>query len=82
MVLTWLDRSRRDVLVTRPGDNPHSPPAGSLQHPPSRPAQPIGLHRVRVITVEGSRVLVHGLEALDGTPLADAKPALDKAVGR
>jgi hypothetical protein len=47
MVLTWLDRSRRDVLVTRPGDNPHSPPAGVFStRPPGRP-NPIGLHRVR-----------------------------------
>jgi tRNA (Thr-GGU) A37 N-methylase len=45
---------------------------------PERP-KPIGLHRVQVITVEGSRVLVHGLEALDGTPLADVKLVLDKA---
>jgi len=57
MVLTWLDRSRRDVLVTRPGDNPHSPPAGVFStRSPGRP-DPIGLHRVRVITVEGSRDL-------------------------
>jgi tRNA-Thr(GGU) m(6)t(6)A37 methyltransferase TsaA len=82
MVPTWLDRSRRDVPVTRPGDNPHSPPAGVFStRSPGRP-NPIGLHRVRVITVEGSRILVHGLEALDGTPLADAKPVLDKAAER
>ena len=47
MVLTWLDRSRRDVLVTRPGDNPHSPPAGVFStRSPGRP-NPIGLYRVR-----------------------------------
>jgi hypothetical protein len=39
-------------------------------------------NRVRVITVEGSRDLLHGLEALDETPLADAKPVLDKAAER
>jgi len=50
--------------------------------PALRPANPIGLHRVRVITVEGSRDLLHGLEALDETPLADAKPVLDKAAER
>jgi tRNA (Thr-GGU) A37 N-methylase len=82
MVLAWFDRSRHDVLVTRPGDNPYSPPAGVFStRSPGRP-NPIGLHRVRVITAEGSRVLVHGLEAPDGTPLADAKPVPDKAAGR
>jgi tRNA (Thr-GGU) A37 N-methylase len=72
MVLTWLDRSRRDVLVTRPGDNPHSPPAGVFStRSPGRP-NPIGLHRVRDHgrRITGSRARPG---ALDGTPLADAK---------
>jgi tRNA-Thr(GGU) m(6)t(6)A37 methyltransferase TsaA len=82
IVLTWLDRSRRDVLSTRPGDSPQSPPLGVFStRSPDRP-NPIGLHRVRVIAVEGLRVLVHDLEALDGTPLADVKPVLDKAAER
>jgi tRNA-Thr(GGU) m(6)t(6)A37 methyltransferase TsaA len=82
IVLTWLDRAHRDVLVTRPGDDPNSPPRGVFStRSPDRP-NPIGLHRVQVIAVEGSRILVHGLEALDGTPLADVKPVLDKAAER
>jgi tRNA-Thr(GGU) m(6)t(6)A37 methyltransferase TsaA len=82
IVLTWLDRAHRDVLVTRPRDDPRSPLIGVFStRSPDRP-NPIGLHRVQVIAVEGSRVLVHGLEALDGTPLADVKPVLDKAAER
>jgi len=34
------------------------------------------LHRVQVVAVEGSRILVHGLEAIDRTPLVDVKPVL------
>lgn len=79
LVLTWLDRARRDVLVTRPGDDPGSPPLGVFStRSPGRP-NPIGLHRVRLAAVEGLRVLVHGLEAIDGTPVADVKPVLDNA---
>ena len=82
IVLTWLDRAHRDVLVTRPRDDPRNPLLGVFStRSPDRP-NPIGLHRVLVIAVEGSRVLVHGLEALDGTPLADVKPVLDKATKR
>ena len=82
LVLTWLHRARRDVLVTRPGDDPHSPPRGVFStRSPDRP-NPIGLHRVRVVAVEGLRVLVHGLEAIDGTPVADIKPVLDKTAER
>jgi tRNA-Thr(GGU) m(6)t(6)A37 methyltransferase TsaA len=82
MVLTWLDRASRDVLTTRPGDDPLSPPLGVFStRSPDRP-NPIGLHRVRVVAVEGLRVLVRGLEALDGTPLVDVKPVLDKTAER
>ncbi|HEY5986644.1 MAG TPA: tRNA (N6-threonylcarbamoyladenosine(37)-N6)-methyltransferase TrmO [Streptosporangiaceae bacterium] len=82
LVLTWLHRAHRDVLVTRPGDNPQSPPLGVFStRSPDRP-NPIGLHRVRVVAVDGLRVLVHGLEAIDGTPVADVKPVLDKAAER
>jgi tRNA-Thr(GGU) m(6)t(6)A37 methyltransferase TsaA len=76
LVLTWLDRARRDVLLTRPRDDPDRPPLGVFStRSPDRP-NPIGLHRVQVVAVEGSRILVHGLEAIDGTPLVDVKPVL------
>ncbi len=82
VVLTWLHRAHRDVLVTRPGDDPHGPLRGVFStRSPDRP-NPIGLHRVRVAAVEGLRVLVLGLEAIDGTPVADVKPVLDKTAER
>ena len=82
IVLTWLDRSRRDVLVARPGDNPQSQPLGVFStRSPDRP-NPIGLHRVQIIAIKGSHVLVHGLEALDRTPVIDVKPVLDRAAER
>jgi len=75
-VLTWLDRARRDVLVTRPRDDPQRGLLGVFStRSPDRP-NPVGLHRVEVIAVEGRRILVHGLEAIDGTPLVDVKPVL------
>ena len=42
---------------------------------PDRP-NPIGLHRVTVLEVNGLRLLVSDLEALDGTPVLDIKPVL------
>jgi tRNA-Thr(GGU) m(6)t(6)A37 methyltransferase TsaA len=82
LVLTWLDRAERDVLVTRPRDDPNTPLRGVFStRSPDRP-NPIGLHRVRVAEVAGLRVLVHGLEAIDGTPVADVKPVLDKIAER
>lgn len=76
LVLTWLDRARRDVLVTRPRDDPARAEQGVFAtRSPDRP-NPIGLHRVRVTAVDGGRVAVDALEALDGTPVLDIKPVL------
>jgi len=42
---------------------------------PHRP-NPIALHRVEITAIDGTRVQVRGLEALDGTPILDVKPLL------
>ena len=76
VVLTWLDRARRDVLVVHPRGNPDNPETGVFStRSPNRP-NPIGLHPVRVLAVDGARLRVAGLEAVDGTPIVDLKPAL------
>ena len=82
IVLTWLDRARRDELATVPGDNPTGPPRGVFStRSPNRP-NPIGLHRTKIIAVEGLRIQVSELEALDGTPVIDIKPAIDPVAER
>ncbi len=76
LVLTWLDRARRDVLRVRPRDDPARREQGVFStRSPDRP-NPIGLHRVRVLELDGARVRVQGLEAVDGTPVVDVKPLL------
>jgi tRNA-Thr(GGU) m(6)t(6)A37 methyltransferase TsaA len=82
IVLTWLDRADRNVLVTRPRDDPARPPTGVFStRSPDRP-NPVGLHRVQVLATEGLRILVRPLEALDKTPVIDLKPVLDAATER
>jgi tRNA-Thr(GGU) m(6)t(6)A37 methyltransferase TsaA len=76
LVLTWLHRARRDVLRTRPRDDPSREEQGVFTtRSPDRP-NPLGLHRVRVVAFEGYAVEVDGLEAVDGTPVVDLKPLL------
>jgi tRNA-Thr(GGU) m(6)t(6)A37 methyltransferase TsaA len=76
LVLTWLDRSRRDVLRLHPRGDPSNPLTGVFStRSPDRP-NPIGLHLVRILAVDGLRVQVRDLEALDGTPILDVKPVL------
>lgn len=78
LVLTWLHLSGRDELVTRPRNDPASPLTGVFNtRSPNRP-NPIGIHRVRVLVVDGTRMKVTDLEALDGTPVIDVKPVLDR----
>lgn len=75
-VLTWLDRARRDVLAVHPRGDPRNPETGVFStRSPDRP-NPIGLHRVHIIAIDGLRVLVRDLEAFDGTPIVDVKPVL------
>jgi tRNA-Thr(GGU) m(6)t(6)A37 methyltransferase TsaA len=82
IVLTWLDRASRDVLSTHPRGDMSNPEKGVFStRSPDRP-NPIGLHRVRIKSIEGNRVLVQNLEALDGTPIVDLKPVLDWAIDR
>ena len=76
LVLTWLDRADREVLSTHPRDDPSRPAIGVFAtRSPDRP-NPIGLHRVRVVAVDGGRLRVENLEAIDGTPVLDLKPVL------
>jgi len=76
LVLTWLDRARRDVLTVHPRSDTSRPQQGVFNtRSPDRP-NPIGLHRVEVLSIDGARLQVRGLEAVDGTPVVDLKPVL------
>jgi len=76
IVLSWLHEADRTVLETHPRDDPATPLTGVFAtRSPDRP-NPIGLHRVTVLAIEGARMQVSGLEALDGTPVVDMKPLL------
>jgi tRNA-Thr(GGU) m(6)t(6)A37 methyltransferase TsaA len=76
LVLTWLDRASRDVLSVHPRDDPSRPEQGVFATRSADRPNPIGLHRVTVLGIEGTRMRVSALEALDGTPVLDVKPVL------
>jgi tRNA-Thr(GGU) m(6)t(6)A37 methyltransferase TsaA len=76
VLLTWLDRSDREVLAVHPRGDTERPLAGVFAtRSPDRP-NPIGLHDVQILDIDGTRVHVRTLEAVDGTPVLDIKPAL------
>lgn len=76
IVLTWLDRARRDVLRVHPRDDPATPERGVFTTRSADRPNPVGLHPVEVLSVDGGRVQVRHLEAVDGTPVIDLKPVL------
>jgi tRNA-Thr(GGU) m(6)t(6)A37 methyltransferase TsaA len=78
IVLTWLDRARRDVLAVHPRDDPANPETGVFSTRSADRPNPIGLHRVEIVSVHGSRLRVRNLEAVDGTPVLDLKPVLGR----
>jgi tRNA-Thr(GGU) m(6)t(6)A37 methyltransferase TsaA len=81
LLITWLDRARREVLSVHPRGDRERPVEGVFStRAPDRP-NPIGLHRVRIAAIEGRRVKVRSLEALHGTPILDVKPLLSDDVG-
>lgn len=76
IVITWLHRARRDVLRVHPRSDPRNPLTGVFAtRSPDRP-NPLGLHPVVVLAIDGNRLRIGPMEAIDGTPVVDLKPVL------
>lgn len=75
-ILTWLDRADRSVLQGHPRGDERNPLTGVFRtRSPHRP-NPIGLHEVEVVALDGARLRVTDLEAFDGTPVVDVKQTI------
>ena len=76
VVVTWLHQADREVFRVHPRDDPRSPLTGVFAtRSPDRP-NPLGLHPVTVRMIEGNRLRIGPIEAIDGTPVVDLKPVL------
>jgi tRNA-Thr(GGU) m(6)t(6)A37 methyltransferase TsaA len=79
LVLTWLHQADRAMLSVHPRDDLSAPLRGVFSTRSADRPNPIGLHRVRILEVASTtRLRVSGLEAVDGTPIVDVKPVLDR----
>jgi tRNA-Thr(GGU) m(6)t(6)A37 methyltransferase TsaA len=72
VLLYWMDRARRDLVVQTPRGHGEGRPTFALRSP-VRP-NPIALAVVELRKVEGNRLSVIGVDCLDNTPLLDIKP--------
>jgi tRNA-Thr(GGU) m(6)t(6)A37 methyltransferase TsaA len=76
VVITWFHLAARDVYQVHPRSDRRKPVTGVFAtRSPDRP-NPLGLHEVTVREVDGARVRIGPIEAIDGTPVVDLKPLL------
>ena len=78
IVLTWLHEADRSILQVHTRGDLSRPEQGVFSTRSSSRPNPIGLHRVRVLDLDGRRLHVSDLEAIDGTPVVDLKPVLGR----
>ena len=77
VVVTWLHLADRKVLQVHPRGDTSRPLRGVFATRSQHRPNPLGIHQVTVLAVDGSRVHVQGLEGVDGTPIIDVKSALE-----
>lgn len=73
-ILTWLDRSPRDLIVQKPR-HAERPKGVFALRSPARP-NPVGLHVARILGIDhaAGRIELDAIDVLDGTPVIDLKP--------
>lgn len=73
ILLYWMDRGRRDLIVQSPQ---HGTTKGTFAlRSPMRP-NPVSLATVTITGIEGSRIDIDAIDCFDDTPLIDIKPWL------
>jgi tRNA-Thr(GGU) m(6)t(6)A37 methyltransferase TsaA len=76
IVITWFHEADRAVLKVHPRSDPRNPLTGVFAtRSPDRP-NPLGLHPVVVRAIDGNRLRIGPIEAIDGTPVVDIKPVI------
>jgi tRNA-Thr(GGU) m(6)t(6)A37 methyltransferase TsaA len=79
LLFTWLDRGDRTTLSVHPRDDPSAPLMGVFSTRSADRPNPVGLHRVTIVAIDSpGRLQVNALEAVDGTPVLDVKPVLER----
>jgi tRNA-Thr(GGU) m(6)t(6)A37 methyltransferase TsaA len=74
LLFTWLHEADRKVIKCVTRRNYGTPMVGVFStRSPDRP-NPIGIHVVKVVSVQDGRIQVSALEVLDKTPVIDIKP--------
>jgi tRNA (Thr-GGU) A37 N-methylase len=74
IVVCWMHGADRDRLKVHPRDQEDRPERGVFStRSPHRP-NPLSLHTVTLLGIDGNVLRVRGMDAIDGTPVVDIKP--------
>ncbi|MBI5904644.1 MAG: tRNA (N6-threonylcarbamoyladenosine(37)-N6)-methyltransferase TrmO [Deltaproteobacteria bacterium] len=74
IVVCWMHLGDRDRMKVHPCGQEDRPERGVFStRSPHRP-NPLTLHTVKLLSVEGNVLRVRGMDAVDGTPVIDIKP--------
>jgi tRNA-Thr(GGU) m(6)t(6)A37 methyltransferase TsaA len=76
VLVTWLHEADRTIMQVHPRDEAWRPLTGVFATRSSDRPNPLGLHRVTVLGIDGLELAVGPLEAIDGTPVVDIKAVL------
>ena len=73
VVICWMHLADRDRLKVQPKGKEDLPERGVFStRSPHRP-NPVSLHTVSLLSIEGNVLRVRGMDAIDGTPVVDIK---------
>ena len=73
-VICWMHLASRDILQVHPQGDPTRPLTGVFgTRSPARP-NPLAGYTVELVNLEGLKLTVRGIDAVDGTPVVDIKP--------
>ena len=73
VIITWLHLADRETLEVHPRNDPNTPLTGVFATRSQDRPNPLGLHRVTVREIDGTRLRIGPIEAIDGTPVVDLK---------
>ena len=80
IVICWMHAADRERMKVHPRGQEDRPPRGVFStRSPHRP-NPLSLHTVKLLSIDGNVLRVSGMDAIDGTPVVDIKshsPELD-----
>ena len=78
VVLFWLHKADRDVLKVYPrGDRSRGLRGVFSTRSPARP-NPIAISELKIVSINGNRLDVCGVDILDGTPIIDIKKKISR----